>query len=127
AVLARGGHRGRDLAQADHDAHAGVLQVQRVGVTLGAVADNRDGLAVEQMEVRVVVVEHESAQDKAPTRPALDRGLSPAWAAPRWEPSQAVAEATSVRAGMASVPSPEVCGERREASPKRISATSGSG
>ena len=34
------------------------LQVEGVGVALGAVADDRDGLAVEQREVSVVVVEH---------------------------------------------------------------------
>ena len=34
--------------QADDDVDAGVLQVQRVGVALRAVADDRDGLAVEE-------------------------------------------------------------------------------
>ena len=47
--------------QADDDVDAGVLEVQRVGVALGAVADDRDGLAVEEGEVCVVVVEHGGA------------------------------------------------------------------
>ena len=46
------------VAQADDDVDAGVLEVPGVGVALGAVADDRDGLAVEEREVRVVVVEH---------------------------------------------------------------------
>ena len=46
------------LAQADHDLHAGVLQVERVGVALRAVAEHRNGLAVELREVRVLVVDH---------------------------------------------------------------------
>ena len=50
--------RGGVLAQPDDDVDPGVLQVQRVGVALGAVADDRDGLAVEETEVCVVVVEH---------------------------------------------------------------------
>ena len=36
------GLRRRALAQADHHVDAGVLEVQRVGVTLRAVADDRD-------------------------------------------------------------------------------------
>ena len=48
----------RALAQADDDVDAGVLEVQRVGVALRAVADDGDGLAVEEREVCVVVVEH---------------------------------------------------------------------
>ena len=47
-VLARLGDRGRVGAQADDDVYARVLEVQRVGVTLRAVAEDRDGLAVEQ-------------------------------------------------------------------------------
>ena len=49
------------LAQADDDADARVLEVLGVGVALGAEADDRDGLAVEVGEVRVVVVEHGAA------------------------------------------------------------------
>ncbi len=45
-------------AQSDDDRYAGVLQIQCVGVALGAVADDRDRLAVEPAEVGVVVVEH---------------------------------------------------------------------
>src|SRR3954468_6330752 len=44
--------------QAHHHVHAGVLQVERVGVALRAVAEDRDGLAVEEIEVRVLVVDH---------------------------------------------------------------------
>ena len=55
----------RDLlgvgAQADDDGDARVLEVLGVGVALGAEADDRDGLAVEVREVRVVVVEHGAA------------------------------------------------------------------
>ncbi len=40
--------RGRALAQADHDVDPGVLEVQRMGMTLRAVAEDRDGLAVEE-------------------------------------------------------------------------------
>ena len=49
------------LADADDDVHARVLEVLGVGVALGAEADDRDGLAVEVCEVRVVVVEHGAA------------------------------------------------------------------
>ena len=48
----------RALAQADHDVDPGVLEVQRMGMTLRAVAEDRDGLAVEEGEVCVVVVVH---------------------------------------------------------------------
>ena len=46
------------VAQADDDVDPGVLEVQRVGVTLRAVAEDGDGLAVEEGEVCVVVVVH---------------------------------------------------------------------
>ena len=58
SVCLRLGDAGRVGAQPDDDADAGVLEVERVGVALGAVADDRDGLAVELVEVCVVVVEH---------------------------------------------------------------------
>ncbi len=58
ALLARLGDRGRVLAQPDDDLDAGVLQVEGVGVALRAVADDGDGLAVEEREVCVVVVDH---------------------------------------------------------------------
>ena len=48
-------------AQAYDDVHAGVLEVQRVGVALRAESDDGDGLAVEEREVCVVVVEHGAA------------------------------------------------------------------
>ena len=44
--------RGRALAEADLDLDAGVAEVERVGVALAAVADDRN-LAVEQAEVAV--------------------------------------------------------------------------
>jgi hypothetical protein len=50
--------RGRLRAETDHDVDARVLEVQGVGVALGAEPDDRDGLAVEEGEVRVVVVIH---------------------------------------------------------------------
>ena len=74
------------LAQPDDDVDAGVLEVQGVGVTLRAEADDRDGLAVEEREVRVVVVEH-------------GRGIL------RRTRVQAVADATIVRPGTRSRPS----------------------
>ncbi len=45
-------------AQPHDDGRPGVLEVQRVRVPLRAEADDRDGLAVEEREVCVVVVEH---------------------------------------------------------------------
>ena len=45
-------------AQADDDVDAGVLQVEGVRVALGAVAEDRDGLAVKLCEVCIVVVNH---------------------------------------------------------------------
>ena len=44
--------------QPDLDADAAVLQVQRVGVALRSVADDRDLLALNQAQVRVLVVVH---------------------------------------------------------------------
>ena len=58
ALLARLRDRGGVGAQPDDDVDAGVLEVQRVGVALRAVADDGDGLAVEEVEVCVVVVDH---------------------------------------------------------------------
>ena len=51
-------HRGGVLAQADDHVDAGVLEVECVGVALGAVADDRDRLAREQSQIGVVVVDH---------------------------------------------------------------------
>src|SRR6185437_2159727 len=49
--------RGRALAQRDRDLrHAGIAQVERVGVTLAAVADNGDLLALDQVQVGVAIV-----------------------------------------------------------------------
>ena len=54
--------RARVGAQAYDDADARVLEVLRVGVALRAVPEDGDGLAVEEREVRVVVVEHARLQ-----------------------------------------------------------------
>ena len=48
----------RVRAEADDDVDAGVLQVERVGVALRAVAEDRDRLALERLEGRVVLVDH---------------------------------------------------------------------
>ena len=106
ALLASLGDRGGVITQADDDLDAGVLEVERVGVTLRAVADDRDGLAVEEMEVRVVVVKHRERAGY---------------------PTHALADATRVRPGIASVPSGAAYGARRAARPARISEISGSG
>ena len=50
--------RRRALAQAYDDVDSGVLEVQRVRVALGAVADDGHGPALEEAEIGVVVVEH---------------------------------------------------------------------
>jgi hypothetical protein len=46
------------LAQADHDLHAAVVQVLCVGVALAAVADDGNGLALDQAQVAVLVVKN---------------------------------------------------------------------
>ena len=43
-------------AQADNDVDAGIAQVQRMGVALGAVADDGDLLAFEDGEIAVVLI-----------------------------------------------------------------------
>ena len=93
ALLARLGDRGGVLAQADDDVDAGVLQVERVGVALGAVADDRDGLAVEEREVCVVVVDHWRAGYPTSRRPAapLARALR------RWRRRRACAPGSRAR------------------------------
>ena len=48
AVVLGLGDARRVRTQPDDDVDAGVLQVQCVGMALGAVADDRDGLAVEK-------------------------------------------------------------------------------
>ena len=101
-LLARLGDRGRGLAQADHHLHAGVLEVERVGVALGAVADDCDGLAVEQLEIRIVVVEHGGRLSES--RGTTRASRSPRWSSrPAWD--QANATATSERPGISSAPS----------------------
>ena len=57
--------RARVGAQPHDDADARVLEVLRVGVPLRAVPDDGDGLAVEEREVRVVVVEHATRDARA--------------------------------------------------------------
>ncbi|MCY1380334.1 hypothetical protein D9M69_681420 [compost metagenome] len=48
--------RGAALAQTDHDLDAAVVQVLRMRVTLRAVTDDGNRLALDQAEVRVLVV-----------------------------------------------------------------------
>ena len=43
-------------AQADDDVNAGIAQVQRVGVALGAVTENGDLLAIEHGEIRILLI-----------------------------------------------------------------------
>ena len=77
-VLGRvgGGHDGEALAlglgpalaalvEAHNNLHAALLQVQRVSVALGAVADDGDGLAVESLKVAVLLIEN-SCHDNLP-------------------------------------------------------------
>ena len=49
---------GRANAETDGHVNAGVAQVQRVGVALGAVADDGDLLGLDECEIGIVVVEH---------------------------------------------------------------------
>ena len=44
--------------QAHDDAHAAVLQVEGMGVTLAAVANDTDRLVLQQRKVRILVVVH---------------------------------------------------------------------
>ena len=44
------------LAQADGDLHAGLVQVERVGVALRTVADDGDFLALDERKIGVLVV-----------------------------------------------------------------------
>ncbi len=48
----------RSVFEADLHLHAGVAQAERVGVALAAVADDADLAALDDRQVRVVVVEH---------------------------------------------------------------------
>src|SRR5205823_7467486 len=82
-VSGRLGDAARVRPQADYDRNAGVLEVEGVGVALRAVADDRDGLAVELVEISVVVVEHGVSGYKAAdlmrmTPPRLGPGRIPA-------------------------------------------------
>lgn len=45
------------LSQADDDVHAAVFQIERVCMTLAAVADDGDGLAAESLKIAVCFVE----------------------------------------------------------------------
>jgi hypothetical protein len=60
AVALRLFDRGGVLAEADHYVDAGVLQVQRMGVALRAIAEDGHGLSVELREIGVIVVDHEA-------------------------------------------------------------------
>lgn len=46
------------LAQTHDDVHAGIAQVQRVGMTLRAVADDGDGLAGQLVQVTILFIVH---------------------------------------------------------------------
>ena len=46
------------FVQADNDIDAAVLQVQGVGVALGAVADDGDGLAGELLQIAVLLIKN---------------------------------------------------------------------
>ena len=58
AVLLRHGPALAALAQTNHHIHAGIPQVQRVGMSLGAVADDGHGLAGELVQVTVLLIVH---------------------------------------------------------------------
>ena len=55
ALLRRDRARRAAGIQADDDVHAAVLEVERVGVALGAEADDRAGLGGEEFEVGVFI------------------------------------------------------------------------
>ena len=57
----------RIRAQADYDTDARVVEVERVRVALGAVAEDGNGLALEQREVGIVVVDHSGEFHSAST------------------------------------------------------------
>ena len=96
--------------QADDDVDAGVLEVQRVGVALGAVAEDGDGLAVEEVEVGVVVVEHGRGRllRRRRTRPTCARG-------PRSEPSVGRSTRSARRSSAARTRRASCVGARRAA------------
>ena len=54
-LFRRDGARGAAGIQADDDVHAAVLEVERVGMTLGTETDDRAGLGGEEFEVGVFV------------------------------------------------------------------------
>ena len=53
-------------AQAEDHAAAGITQIQRMGVALGAVADDGDRLAVQIVEVAVLLVVHLCHDNQSP-------------------------------------------------------------
>ena len=68
--------------QPDDHVHARLMQVERMGVALAAVADDRDGLPGEGRRVGVVVVVHRcrhrlSASSMEPRAPGHDHGPGP--------------------------------------------------
>jgi hypothetical protein len=48
---------GGTRAEAHDDVYAGILEVVGVSMALRAIANDRDGLAVEQVEISIVVIE----------------------------------------------------------------------
>ena len=71
--------RGRALAQRNGDVlDPGILQVQRMGVALAAIADDGDLLALDEIDVGIPVIinthEHSLLKPAAPRRSARSRG-----------------------------------------------------
>ena len=57
AGVFRLGHAGRSFAQPDHNfLYAGIVQIVRMCVTLTAIANNRDFLVLDKINVRIPVV-----------------------------------------------------------------------
>ena len=50
--------RSAALAQADHDVHAAFVEVLSMGMALAAIADDGNGLALDQAQVTVLVVKN---------------------------------------------------------------------
>src|SRR5690606_18498450 len=72
--------------------HAAIVQVLGVGVALRAVAEDRDGLALDQAQVTVLVVEnfHEVAPVEILKKPAMVMGQTRRIRSPRPMPQAPV-------------------------------------
>jgi hypothetical protein len=98
AVVAGLLHGLRVLAQADDDVDARVLEVQGVGVALRAVADDGHGLAVQEAEIRVVVVEHGARPYRASRdcwSAVRSRTSQSQWSPVRWRTRTAIERSCS--------------------------------